>query len=91
MTNSNCSRCGGTGEIFVQAIAIMGVDETYCPLCSGKGVVSHAICTNCSGYGIMKWGKPRISAGRAFLTKCPDCFMIKKLKSTHRTKPSWPF
>ena len=52
---SNCSTCGGTGQITRVQNTILGAMQTTstCPTCQGEGRVINVKCTHCGGEGVM--------------------------------------
>jgi molecular chaperone DnaJ len=52
---SNCSTCGGTGQVTRVQNTILGAMQTTstCPTCQGEGRVINSKCTHCSGEGVV--------------------------------------
>jgi molecular chaperone DnaJ len=52
---SNCSTCGGTGQVTRVQNTILGAMQTTstCPTCQGEGRVITAKCSHCAGEGVV--------------------------------------
>jgi molecular chaperone DnaJ len=53
---SNCSTCGGTGQVTRVANTILGQMQTRsaCPTCNGEGKTITKKCAHCNGDGVMR-------------------------------------